>query len=93
MGAIGVSSYRKLERVHYLPCFSSLTSNTIGDTLGKRQFNINTPSTSLGQFERTSGRICQIPSGSYTSFILKSCIKSADLLLNVVYLNVLPERI
>jgi len=73
-GAVGVSSYRKLECVHYLPCISSVTSNTIGDTLGRRLFNINTPSTSLGQFGPLSGRICQIPSGSYSSFTLKTCL-------------------
>jgi len=88
--AIGVSSDRKLGCVHYLPCSSSETSNTIRDTLGRRKFNINTP-TSLGRFGPSSGRICKIPSRSYSSLTLKTCLKSADLLLNVVDVKVLSE--
>jgi len=65
-GALGVSSYRKLGCVHYLPCSSSVTSNMIRDTLGRRKFHINTP-TSLGQLGPSSGRICEIPSRSCSS--------------------------
>jgi len=42
-GTVGVTSCRKLGCVYYLPCSSSVTSNTIRDTLGRRKFNLLKP--------------------------------------------------